>query len=219
LTNTQNGRSLLSLVRGNTIMKICSIDYRFCATVYIKADTLADAASKFQLLEGNTINALDKHWFSDAPFDSDWMPELSLATAFTSYGPSEGAVVSSMSESEFRRAMKADATGNKSVVLPSIDVDGFRGHGMNVYWCDVEMVSRVFSAAEKASDVASKRSNVPDGGVDLEYTRTWLYPEALDYSYFPYAISPKFRIVRAWEGWELELRWPETQTGSLSLVA
>lgn len=200
-------------------MKICSLDYRFCATVYIRAHNLQDANSKFELVLGTTINALDKSWFSDAPFDSDWMPELSLATAFTSYGPSEDVVVSSMTKSEFRRAMKADAKGNKCVMLPNIDVDGFRGHGMNVYWCDVEIVSRVFFPAEKASDVATKRSNVTDGGIDLEYTRTWLYPEALDYSYFPYAISPKFRIVRAWQGWELELRWPETHTGSLSKVA
>lgn len=200
-------------------MEICSIDYRFCATVYIKAPILEDAASKFQMLKGTTINALDKRWFSEAPFDSDWMPELSLATAFTSYGPLEDAVVSSMTKTKFRRAMKADAKGGKSLVLPGVDSDGFRGHGMNVYWCDVEMVSKVFFPADKAMDVAAKRSNVADGGVDLEYTRTWLYPEALDHSYFPYAISPKFRIVRAWQGWELELRWPETQTGSLSQVA
>lgn len=216
LTIDGNGRSLFLLVFGTRIMEIYSVDYRFCATVYTRAHNLEASNRKFELVLGNTINALDKSWFSEAPFDSEWMPELSFATAFTSYGPLENAVIASVKKSEFRRAMKADAKGDKVHMLPSIDANRPGGYGTNVYWCDVEMCSTVFFPLERASEVAAKRSNVADGGVDLEYTRTWLYPEALEDSYFPYAISPKFKIVRAWPGWEPELRWPETHTGSLS---
>jgi hypothetical protein len=196
---------------GTTIMGHYSVDNRYCATVYIQANTLEDATSKFQLLVGNTINACDKDWFSEAQFGSDWMPELSLATAFTSYGSPDDAVMSSVTEKEFRKAMKADAQGDKFRLLPGIDVDGFSGQGMNVYWCDVELISTVFFRADNADAAAGKRSELADGGVDLEYTRTWLYHEALDHTYFPYALSPRFKIVGAWDGWEVELRWPEHQ--------
>ncbi|MBZ7924395.1 hypothetical protein LAC81_27080 [Ensifer adhaerens] len=191
-------------------MGIYSIENTYCATVYVQANTLRDANAKLEALLGKTINACDKAWFSEAQFGTPEMPELSFATAFTSYGPKDDAVLNSVTNTEFGKKMEAESRGGKSRLLPNIDRSNFSGKGMCVYWCDVELASTVFFRAKDDIEATEKRVDLEDWDVDLEYTRTWLYPEALDDRDFPYALSPNFAI-RARKGCELGLRWPEKE--------
>ncbi|MDP9630365.1 UNVERIFIED_ORG: hypothetical protein J2W85_002439 [Ensifer adhaerens] len=190
-------------------MSIFGIDIIVAGTIYILGKSLEDACAKFDTLVGKTFDATDRHWFSEASFDSEWMPEFSFARGHTTCGAVHSAPLKLYSEKQLRKAMRTKRAGRKEKLLPYSDRHDFERNGQRVYTCDVHIETMAFFTAASPRDAEGHLKKLDDRIMDWDFTTGWLYPEAIADPDFPFVVSPHFHLVGPIKGLELELHWSE----------
>lgn len=187
-------------------MAYFSLPLDLVATVYIQAASLTEARTKFDQIVSKGIDARDKRWFSNAPFGSFFLPELSFATSMTLLKPSDLAC-SEVEESDLLQQLTSREQNLKASVLPH-SADWYGEGKLPVFTVDVHVHTTGFVKAASLAEAKAFLAEVDGDAVHWETAAQWFEFEALNDEEYPLILSPSISVVGISMGCEFSLRWP-----------
>ncbi|MFS2150815.1 hypothetical protein [Rhizobium sp. Rhizsp42] len=187
-------------------MAYFSLPLDLVATVYIQAASLAEAKAKFDQIVSKGIDARDKRWFSNAPFGSFFLPELSFATSMTLLRPT-GTGCNEIGESELLRELISREQNLKASVLPH-SADWYGEGKLPVFTVDVQVRTTGIVKAASLAEAEAFVTELDDNAVHWETAAQWFEFEGLNDEEYPLILSPSITVVGISMGCELSLRWP-----------
>ncbi|TAY25179.1 hypothetical protein ELH93_34350 [Rhizobium leguminosarum] len=187
-------------------MAYFSLPLDLVATVYIQAASLTEAKTKFDRIASKGIDARDKRWFSNAPFGSFFLPELSFATSMTLLKPT-GRGCGEIEESDLRQQLTSREQNLKASVLPH-SADWFGEGTLPVYTVDLHVRTTGFVRAASLGEAEAFVAKLDDNGVHWETAAQWFEFDGMNDKEYPLILSPSITVVGISRGCEVSLRWP-----------
>lgn len=190
-------------------MSIYACEIRIFGTVYIKAANPGKARRILDRLCGNTLDAKDRVWFSEASFEA--LPRVSFSTSFMSDGLIQGARLVEMNERAVKLAQRSFFAGSRDYVMPYASrAEEFED--TPVFSVDVDITTTAFVCAKDAAEADATIAEFKDSHIDLSMGY-WAWFSTLGLEGpdgdFPIALSSALYVVAPSNGCELYRRWPE----------
>ncbi|TAY13734.1 hypothetical protein [Rhizobium leguminosarum] len=198
----------LSIVQLSFHVGYFSIGLKMAATVYIQADSLAEAQGKLEQILLKSIDARDARWFSDASFGTPSLPEISFATAMEIRGPAQHDTCKTINIDDVEQLMLSSPDASKSKVLPR-SPSPFRSKTGSFYWADLEVRTVGIMKFETETEAKAFLSQITEESppVHWEMADEWFELDGLENAEYPLILSPNIEVLAISDALQLELHW------------